>query len=107
MSPYTGRERIAAAMKRQFADRVPVSLPVAPYSANLIGCTAREFYEDPDKRVEALKKACNTFQPDTIAMGSDSFAVADALGGELADPIKTTIVQDQRCMTTWVVRKVS
>jgi ubiquinone/menaquinone biosynthesis C-methylase UbiE len=28
-----------------------------------------------------------------------------ALGGELADPIKTTIVQDMRAMTTWVVRK--
>jgi hypothetical protein len=28
-----------------------------------------------------------------------------ALGGELADPLKTTLVQDQRSMTTWVVRK--
>jgi SAM-dependent methyltransferase len=28
-----------------------------------------------------------------------------ALGGVLVDPLKTTIVQDQRCMTTWVVRK--
>ena len=27
------------------------------------------------------------------------------LGGELFDPIKTTVVQDQRAMTTWVVRK--
>ena len=27
------------------------------------------------------------------------------LGGELADPLKTTIVQDQRSMTTWVLRK--
>jgi SAM-dependent methyltransferase len=27
------------------------------------------------------------------------------LGGRLLDPIKTTIVQDQRSMTTWVVRK--
>lgn len=27
------------------------------------------------------------------------------LGGALLDPLKTTIVQDQRCMTTWVVRK--
>jgi tellurite methyltransferase len=27
------------------------------------------------------------------------------LGGELADPLKTTVVQDQRCMTTWIVRK--
>ena len=29
------------------------------------------------------------------------------LGGELLDPLKTTIVQSQRCMTTWVVRKVA
>ena len=27
------------------------------------------------------------------------------LGGELADPLKTTVVQNQRCMTTWVVRR--
>jgi tellurite methyltransferase len=25
--------------------------------------------------------------------------------GELVDPLKTTIVQNQRCMTTWVIRK--
>lgn len=28
-----------------------------------------------------------------------------ALGGQLLDPLKTTIVQGQRAMTTWVVRK--
>jgi SAM-dependent methyltransferase len=27
------------------------------------------------------------------------------LGGELIDPLKTTVVQDQRCMTTWVLQK--
>lgn len=27
------------------------------------------------------------------------------LGGVLLDPLKTTVVQDQRCMTTWVMRK--
>ena len=27
------------------------------------------------------------------------------LGGEFLDPLKTTVVQNQRCMTTWVVRK--
>jgi tellurite methyltransferase len=27
------------------------------------------------------------------------------LGGELLDPLKTTVVQNQRSMTTWVVRK--
>jgi tellurite methyltransferase len=27
------------------------------------------------------------------------------LNAQLIDPIKTTVVQDQRCMTTWVLRK--
>ena len=27
------------------------------------------------------------------------------LGGELVDPLKTTVVQGARCMTTWVLRK--
>jgi tellurite methyltransferase len=27
------------------------------------------------------------------------------LGGRMLDPLKTTVVQDERCMTTWVVRK--
>jgi tellurite methyltransferase len=45
--------------------------------------------------------------------GSERYLVDEALlmaltarlGGRLLDPIKTTVVQDQRCMTTWVVRK--
>ena len=45
--------------------------------------------------------------------GSERYLVTEArlmeltaqLGGELIDPIKTTIVQNQRSMTTWVMRK--
>lgn len=32
-------------------------------------------------------------------------SLTGAIGGELMDPLKTTVVQNQRCMTTWVVRK--
>jgi hypothetical protein len=32
-------------------------------------------------------------------------STAERLGGELADPLKTAIVQNQRSMTTWVLRK--
>ncbi len=32
-------------------------------------------------------------------------AMTQRLGGRLIDPLKTTVVQDQRCMTTWVMRK--
>ncbi len=45
--------------------------------------------------------------------GTDRFLVDEAyllgltaeLGGRLLDPVKTTVVQGQRAMTTWVVRK--
>ncbi len=45
--------------------------------------------------------------------GSDRFIVDEAtllgltarLGGTLVDPLKTTNVQNQRCMTTWVIAK--
>ena len=32
-------------------------------------------------------------------------SLTDQLGAELADPVKTTVVQNQRAMTTWVLRK--
>jgi hypothetical protein len=31
--------------------------------------------------------------------------LTDKMNAVLADPLKTTIVQDYRCMTTWVLRK--
>jgi hypothetical protein len=34
-------------------------------------------------------------------------ALTNELGGELLDPLKTTVVQNQRSMTTWVVRRVA
>jgi tellurite methyltransferase len=47
--------------------------------------------------------------------GSERYLVDEALlmdltrelGGVLLDPLKTTIVQNQRCMTTWVLRKAA
>src|SRR5579863_4357272 len=32
-------------------------------------------------------------------------SIVERLGAELADPLKTTVVQNQRSMTTWVLRK--
>ena len=48
-----------------------------------------------------------------IGDGSEWFLVDEAalldmtrqMDGVLVDPLKTTVVQDYRCMTTWVVRK--
>lgn len=67
--------------------------------ASLIGIEARA------RRVAGRRFAL----PD----GSERYLVDEAmlldltrdLGGALLDPLKTTIVQNQRAMTTWVVRK--
>lgn len=57
----------------------------------------------------------NELRPGIYAVGSSEWFLVDEamllgltqqLGGTLADPLKTTIVQNHRCMTTWVVRKV-
>jgi len=54
-----------------------------------------------------------TVGPVRLPDGSDRFVVDERylrdrtyeLGGTLLDPIKTTNLQQQRCMTTWVVQK--
>jgi SAM-dependent methyltransferase len=38
---------------------------------------------------------------DAALLGS----MAERIGGELAEPVKTSVVQDQRAMTTWVLHK--
>lgn len=50
-------------------------------------------YRSPDGAVR--------YMVDAAILGS----LAERFGGELADPLKTTVVQDQRSMTTWVLRK--
>jgi tellurite methyltransferase len=63
-----------------------------------------------ERRIEVVRgRRCRL--PD----GSDRYLVDEALltaltielGGQLLDPLKTTVVQNQRAMTTWVLRKTA
>ena len=65
--------------------------------------------EDQVKRVTSGNPGRRFLLPD----GSERYLVDEAvlmglteeLGGQLADPLKTTVVQNQRSMTTWVLRR--
>lgn len=65
-----------------------------------------------DARMEAQVR-CVEGKRFRLPDGSERYLVDEAflmslteeLGGKLVDPLKTTVVQNQRCMTTWVVRK--
>jgi SAM-dependent methyltransferase len=61
--------------------------------------------EDRVQRIEGrrfrLPDGSDRFLVDEVLL----MALTGELGGTLADPLKTTVVQGQRCMTTWVVRR--
>ena len=52
-------------------------------------------------RRHRLPDGSERYLADEALLGS----AAERLGGEPADPLKTTVVQNQRSMTTWVLRK--
>ena len=61
--------------------------------------------ESQVKRIEGRRywspDGSERYLVDEALLGS----VTERLGGELADPLKTTVVHGQRSMTTWVLRK--
>ena len=67
--------------------------------ASLIGMESR--FERIQGRRYRSPDGSERYLVDEALLGS----TAERLGAELADPLKTTIVQNQRSMTTWVVRK--
>lgn len=79
----TGKERVRAAMRREYADKVPVSFPIQFHAPRLAGYTIKEVMTDSDKAVMAMKKAYETFHPDVIVcvqLSADIFA--GPLGGQ-------------------------
>jgi len=67
-----------------------------------LGSTIGMEFETVGRRVFRMKDGQAWFLVDeALLMG-----LTRTLGGELIDPLKTTVVQGQRCMTTWVVRKM-
>ena len=61
-----------------------------------------------ENRVEPIEGRRHRLPDGSVRFLVDEAMLLDRtrrLGGELLDPIKTTVVQDMRSMTTWVVRK--
>ena len=65
-SGFTPKERIMSALKREFADRVPVTAALGAYGAKLLGYSMKDFYSDPVKQTKSIITAYETFQPDTV-----------------------------------------
>jgi tellurite methyltransferase len=67
--------------------------------ASLIGMESR--FKHIEGRRYQLLDGTDRYLVDEALLGS----LTERLGGEMLEPLKTTVVQNQRSMTTWVLRK--
>lgn len=83
MKQYTGKERVIAAFRREYADRVPVTLILGLFQARLAGIPLQQFFTRADKLAGAVIQAYTLLQTDTVAVYGDSYLEAEAVGTEL------------------------
>jgi uroporphyrinogen decarboxylase len=86
MPELTGRDRIRAAMKRNCADRIPISLILGPFRAAVLGCSPGEYFQDPRKLVDSTLATYELFQHDSVDVVWDIHMEAEAAGAELEFP---------------------
>jgi tellurite methyltransferase len=87
---------------RMVQDMWRVLAPNGLLFARLASNIGLETVVGPAGRVVRLPDGSNRFIVDETML----LDWTERLGGRLADPIKTTNVQGQRCMTTWCVVKI-
>lgn len=101
MNTFTAKDRIVAALKGQYADRVPVAVMFGLYAAKLAGFTTMEFFTSAEKHAESHAIACAMFPPDTITVSGDIFLEAEAFGAQVEFPedapphLKTLVLENK------------
>jgi MtaA/CmuA family methyltransferase len=79
-TPYTPRERVVAAYKRSFADRVPVYPIVASFAGTLDGLSIEEYCTNPTRAITAMMNYFERYQPDVVLAYNDLAKEAEAFG---------------------------
>jgi MtaA/CmuA family methyltransferase len=77
---YTNRERVVAAYKRSFADRVPVYPIVASFAGTLDGLSIEEYCTNPTRAIAAMMNYYERYQPDVVLAYNDLAKEAEATG---------------------------
>jgi MtaA/CmuA family methyltransferase len=77
---YTNRDRVVAAYRRSFADRVPVYPIVASFAGCLDGLSIEEFCTTPQKAIKAMLNYYERYQPDVVLAYNDLAKEAEAAG---------------------------
>jgi uroporphyrinogen decarboxylase len=76
----TGRDRVVAAYKGEFADRVPAYPIAGSFAGCLDGLSIEEYCTDPAKAVRAMLNYYDRYQPDVMIAFNDLAKEAEAVG---------------------------
>ena len=76
----TGRERVVAAYKGGFADRVPAYPIAGSFAGCLDGLSIEEYCTNPKKAVKAMLNYYERYQPDIMIAFNDLAKEAEAVG---------------------------
>ena len=68
---YSNRDRVVAAYKRSFADRVPVYPIVASFAGTLDGLSIEEYCTNVPKAIRAMLNYYDRYQPDVVLAYND------------------------------------
>jgi MtaA/CmuA family methyltransferase len=77
---YSNRDRVVAAYKRSFADRVPVYPIVASFAGTLDGLSIEEYCTDPARAITAMMNYYERYEPDVVLAYNDLAKEAEAFG---------------------------
>src|SRR5436853_3736628 len=77
---YTPRDRVVAAYKRSFADRVPVYPIVASFAGTLDGLSIEEYCTNVSKAIPAMMRYYERYEPDVVLAYNDLAKEAEAFG---------------------------
>src|SRR3989440_8532115 len=77
---YSNRDRVVAAYKRSFADRVPVYPIVASFAGTLDGLSIEEYCTNVPKAITAMLNYYERYEPDVVLAYNDLAKEAEAFG---------------------------
>lgn len=86
MSEITGKDRVKAAFKRTYADRLPSYPILGAYTVNLTGASLKDFYCDARALADGQLRAYEAYEPDIVVMMRDLVTEAEAMGSAVEFP---------------------
>lgn len=86
MEEPTGRHYIISALKRQYTDRLPITVLIGPYCSKLTNYTVKEILTDARKSAEAHLAFYDRFKPDSLVVYNDIYLELEAIGCKLEFP---------------------